>query len=288
MKVSIKPTRGTGYKVLRNYKIKMISGKTILMIGAFVLTWILGMIPMIFLIFAVTSMANVVFGLSGYAYVLCFLTGFGIWIIGFPVACIHSYWKKKYIVVPGTIHPLIEALKDDTEYVRKCAAEALERIINSNKPYQESYPHLICGKCFLKTKKNKIKPLRFKAFVFVACRSCGTSIHLLQNIRKVVGIVGGDIEDYYTEKDCIYINLWSESQKKARNADIDILEIREAQGISYEYAINAVLVTLKNDVSRPKEYVKNIPVVIYGNPPVPKGARLMIAHEFGEIRNEEC
>ena len=44
------------------------------------------------------------------------------------------------------------------------------------------------------------------------------------------------------------MSLWNEQEKKACNADIDILEIRESDGVSYDYAINAVLNVLKNDV----------------------------------------
>ncbi|MCP4346597.1 MAG: hypothetical protein GY795_13860, partial [Desulfobacterales bacterium] len=68
------------------------------------------------------------------------------------------------------------------------------------------------------------------------------------------------------------------------NADIDVLEIREGKDISYDYAINAVLVTLKNDVSRPKEYVKNIPVVIHENLRVPEGVISILNYEFGGIK----
>ncbi len=99
---------------------------------------------------------------------------------------------------------------------------------------------------------------------------------------QVIGLIGDDIEDFHTDEDKIYyISLWSEPQKKATNADIDVPQIREARDISYEYAINAVLTTLKNDVSRPKEYVKNIPVIIYKKASVPE--EVMLEHEFGEI-----
>lgn len=42
---------------------------------------------------------------------------------------------------------------------------------------------------------------------------------------QVIGLIGDDIEDFHTDEDKIYISLWSEPQKKARNADIDVLEI---------------------------------------------------------------
>ncbi len=97
-------------------------------------------------------------------------------------------------------------------------------------------------------------------------------------------MIGSNIEDYSVTGDNVYISLWSEQQKKARNADIDVLEIENSEEISYDYAINAVLVTLKNDVSRPTEYIKGIPLVIHGELPVPAGAMKMLEHEFGEIQ----
>ncbi|MDM8523118.1 hypothetical protein QUF80_07080 [Desulfococcaceae bacterium HSG8] len=101
-----------------------------------------------------------------------------------------------------------------------------------------------------------------------------------------MGLIGsGGI--FELQRDRIYINLWSESDKKAGNADIDILEIRDTAGINYDYAINAVLVSLKNDAPRPSGYVRQIPVVIYGNPPIPEGAMRILDHEFGEIRHGE-
>ncbi len=170
--------------------------------------------------------------------------------------------------------------EDKDEYVRKCAAEALDNLINSNKPYRELHPHLVCRKCLFKTQINEIEAGRFKKYVYAACRGCGTWSHLIQNVRKSVGIVGGDTEDYYTDEDSIYINLWSEQQKKARNADIDVLEIREGKNINYDYAINAVLITL-SEMMCPDQ--KNIPVIIHKKASVPEGVMVILSHEFGEI-----
>ena len=81
----------------------------------------------------------------------------------------------------------------------------------------------------------------------------------------------------------MYVNLWNEAEKKAKNADIDVLEIRESDGISYDWAVNAVLNELKNDISRPRGYVKGIPVIIRGNPFLSENSK-MILKEFGGIR----
>ncbi|MCP4351746.1 MAG: HEAT repeat domain-containing protein [Desulfobacterales bacterium] len=169
---------------------------------------------------------------------------------------------------------------------RHSAYTAINKIILSNKPLYESYPHLLCRKCLLRAKIFEFKAGMFERYELVACRGCEGS-NLIKNSRKVVGLIGGSVEDFYINGNRVYVNLWSEQQKKARNADIDILEIRESEGTSYDYAINAVLVTLKNDASRPEKYVKSIPVVIHGNLPVPEGVISMLIHEFSGIKTEK-
>ncbi len=181
------------------------------------------------------------------------------------------------------IHPIVNALK---HMLLSKMFDYIKRIIFLNKRAQESHPHLLCGKCLLKTENKTVKSIIFDIGTFTACRNCNSCLHLIYNVRKAIGLIGGDIEDYRVNNDRVYISLWSETHKKSRNADIDVLEIRETQGISYEYAINSVLVTLKNDVSRPKEYIKSIPVIIYGNPAVPEGSMKVLAHEFKGIKNE--
>ena len=98
-------------------------------------------------------------------------------------------------------------------------------------------------------------------------------------------MIGGDVSDYRQDGEKVYVNLWFESDKKTRNADIDVLEIHESNGINYDYAVNAVLNVLKNDVSRPRKYVKGIPVIIRGNPPLSENSRMILEHEFGGIRH---
>ncbi len=166
------------------------------------------------------------------------------------------------------------------------ANNAINTIISLNKLLWKNHPYLFCRKCVLRTKRIQKTVGLLETYEFIACRNCETCLYLIKNIRQVIGLIGSNIEDFYQNGDKIYISLWSEQEKKARNADIDVLEIRDTKGINYDYAINAVLVTLKNDASRPREYVKNIHVVIRGNPPIPEGAKVILNHEFGGIRNE--
>ncbi|MCP4106302.1 MAG: hypothetical protein GY749_12305 [Desulfobacteraceae bacterium] len=165
---------------------------------------------------------------------------------------------------------------------------AVDKIISANSLLWKSYPRLLCSKCFSGTEKKKIKTgLAVTAHTIIACRHCGGTGYLIKNISQVIGLIGSDIEKFCVKDDNAFVSLWSEQQKKARNADIHILEIRNSEGISYDYAINSVLVTLKNDVSRPPGYVKRIPVKIHGNPPIPEGAMLILEHEFREIIKKE-
>ena len=119
---------------------------------------------------------------------------------------------------------------------------------------------------------------------YFVCKTCGESDKRLTNINKIVGLIGGDIQDFRQDGELLYINLWNEAEKKATNADIDLLEIQESNGISYDYAVNAVLNVLKNDVSRPRDYVKGIPVIIKGNPSLSENSQMILQHEFGGIR----
>ncbi|MCP4352763.1 MAG: hypothetical protein GY795_45500 [Desulfobacterales bacterium] len=147
--------------------------------------------------------------------------------------------------------------------------------------YISDYPCLFC-------ERHLLKPVKIKKALFysdVRCRAKGCSHEFATGVKQVTGLIGADT-DYSRKQDRVYINLWSEEQKTARNADIDILEIRDARGISYDYALNATLVTLKNDASRPKRYVKKIPVVIHGNPCISEGTKVMLEHEFKEMKSK--
>ncbi|MCP4343960.1 MAG: hypothetical protein GY795_00355 [Desulfobacterales bacterium] len=186
---------------------------------------------------------------------------------------------------PLAIQPLTDVLKDDT-IVSSKADRAISAIVSSNKPLLNVSHHILCSNCFSKMEVTKIKAGALKEYTVRSCRHCSSWIHSIKNVSRVTGLIGGDIENYQVTNGNVYVNLWSETQKKARNADIDVLEIRDADNISYDYAVNAVLITLKNDASRSGEYVRQVPVVIHGNPRIPEGAMTILKHEFGVITNK--
>jgi len=184
------------------------------------------------------------------------------------------------------IEPLCSIMwdKNNGENMRSEASKAIVNIIDSNQYYFENYPYLFCTECLLRSKKEIAKIGVLKSYSYVACRNCGSSLYLMKNIKQVVGLIGVDINTYKQDGEKVYVNLWFEAEKKARNADIDILEIHESNGVSYDYAVNAVLNVLKNDVSRPIKYVKRIPVIISGNPPLSENSMKILENEFGSVK----
>ena len=129
-------------------------------------------------------------------------------------------------------------------------------------------------------------PAKHKDFKsYFVCRCCGKSDS--KEGKKIIGLIGGNVKSYQTNGKDIYVNLWSDREKKARNADIDMLEIRASkENFDYDWAVNAVWIELTNDTSRKANanYVKNIPVIIQENLKLNDHTMNMLKNGFGEIK----
>jgi len=200
-----------------------------------------------------------------------------------------KYWVRKAaaealgkIGDTRAVEPFIAALRDEDSSVRKAAAEALERIPKLQQLI-ESYPNIICSTHYLRTEKKKIMIGIFKSITYVSCRHCNSFLTLIKDIKQIIGLISGDIEDSRVDGDKFYVNLWNEQEKEARNADIDILEVRNSSNISYDWAINDVVRKLQ-DPSRPHDYLKKIPVVLRDSPPIPNDAMKTLKKEFREVK----
>lgn len=191
-----------------------------------------------------------------------------------------ALWALGEIGDAKAISPIVN-MQDNQ--VRDSIQSAVEKLLEHNQPFTESFPDIFCTACFLRGMQEKIKSGAYRDHQYVFCRFCESSLHLINNVKYVIGLICGDSEEYKQDSDAVYVRLWFEDAKKARNADIDILEIRESDSISYDWAVNAVLNMLKNDVSRPRYYVKGIPVIIRGNPPLSENSIMILTHEFGGI-----
>ena len=189
--------------------------------------------------------------------------------------------------VPEFIKALEEAKNE--KYYREYLKELLKKILSFHKPFLDYYPYLLCTNCMLKAEKRKVKLGLFKRHSYVVCRGCGTARALKRGIKKVIGLIGGNVDDYKIEGDTAYVNLWFEKEKRARNADIDMLLIAESEDIKdeneYDKAIDAVYNVLVNDRTRPRNYVRKIPVIIEGSPPLSIRAKRVLENEFGGIKS---
>ena len=186
--------------------------------------------------------------------------------------------------VPEFVKILVKAKDEEyCNYLKKL----IEKIFLSHKLFLDSYPYLFCKNYMLKAEKRKVRLGLFKRHSYVVCRGCGTAEALIIGIKKVVGIIGGNINNYSIDGDTAYVRLWFEKEKSARNADIDMLLITGSEDIKdeneYDKAINTVYDVLVNDRSRSRKYIKKIPVLIQGNLPLSIRAKRVLENEFGGV-----
>jgi len=184
-------------------------------------------------------------------------------------------------VIAGGIIGLIAGLIAGLIYCISYLASFSSYILSSIVLILMSQRKIICRNCLRYS-----EPLRSRYDKGIRyCERCGRPDYLLKSIKRVIGLIGGDIEDHKIDKDSLYINLWNEERRKARDVDIDILEIRDSPNITYDLAINTVLETLKKSTDRPVDYdVKQIAVLLRGNPPIPEETKRVLEHNFGRIK----
>jgi|GEM_PF-5330883 len=197
--------------------------------------------------------------------------------------------KINYDWLKENISKFIDGLKykeGEEDRVKGCAW-ALDRLkdekVNPIYRFKNSYPDLVCKNCFLKTELRGVEISNFNSYTYPVCRNCEDPLSLYPDIKKVIGVIGGDLNDFNVIGEKFYVNLWNNG--KARNADIDILEIINSPKIeNYDYVINSVYTTLYNDVSRDKDYFKKVTVIIKGNPPISEDVISMLKEKFKDVR----
>jgi len=128
---------------------------------------------------------------------------------------------------------------------------------------------------------------------YFVCRTCGKNRHeqaFQTSIKQIIGVIGGMTlpQETYQENGqrCLAVNLFSNPERQASNADIERLYIHSPLGetIDYDYAVNAVIIALSEDHNRPRP-LKKVPVTLYGNPPLSENTRRILAKEFGKVKN---
>ncbi len=124
--------------------------------------------------------------------------------------------------------------------------------------------------------------IRRSVFVgdFVFCPSCSGFSNLLAGVKKITGVIGGDMKTLKIDEDILFVPLWDEHVRKASGADIDLLSI-QANGIeNYHFAVNAVIIEL-TAAPLPR---KKIPIHIEENTRLPNDVIRML-EDFGNIQD---
>ena len=118
--------------------------------------------------------------------------------------------------------------------------DTLKKILHTHKHLRNQYPHLICVNC-----RTTTQLVTKNGWEYLRCRNCTDVNGLLGGVEFVVGMIGAE-QPWHQEGTTLFLDLWDDSGKKARFADIDELQIQGGSEINYDWAINAVLEVLRN------------------------------------------
>jgi HEAT repeat protein len=184
---------------------------------------------------------------------------------------------------PPMVERLFAACRDEIPIVYRAAIKVLDSLIPINQLFLAAYPRVMCRHCKVKSKVLKDRMSRSQ-YTFVVCRNCGSCSDLIAGVEEIIGVISDKGEKWHQDGSTVYLRLWSESDQQACNADIDRLVIEEGPIANYERAVNAVILALKNDISRPSTWCKQIPVEIHGNPPLSVAALRMLKDAFGKVQ----
>lgn len=128
-------------------------------------------------------------------------------------------------------------------------------------PFQQyelhmSFDELVCRDC--RTRAVKV-PNDYGTFV--QCRICGKSETLETGAKRLVGRIGAG-KDWEREGESLYVQLWNDERKEPQFADVDALAFGQLKGANADWAIAAVLETLRNHLPPTK-----LPIPLESEPP---------------------
>lgn len=159
--------------------------------------------------------------------------------------------------------------------VGDAAQKALEKMVERASPH---HADLYCPTCFRRPGLMAI-PLGVAGHneTIAFCPKCGDTRRFLTGVKKIVGLIGGNITVLSRDGDTLFVPLWIEKEKKSRYADIGAIEIREGGIGNYHLAINAVILDYSKVFSQAG---RRTPVRIVGNPPLRTAVMRMIEDNF--------
>jgi len=187
------------------------------------------------------------------------------------------------------VGPLTAVLWDPHAEVRRIANKALHLIVEKSKPVQRAlqaaYPHLACSRCGFRAERKRYVVGVFRRLPLIVCRHCQRYDKLYAGVKSITGEIGGDLEAFTLMElpPGARVPLWDEATKQSSNADIDLLVICAGGVVDYEWAIAAVVNTLKGDTSRPSDWCKKIPVTVDVNVKLKPGSVDLLRDAFKEV-----
>jgi hypothetical protein len=111
----------------------------------------------------------------------------------------------------------------------------IDEIVFSQLPLRRSFPDVYCQHCYARAEQH-----HYEEWDWVSCRQC-KEVHGLQpGVRQAVGQIGGDVA-WDLKGGTLHLNLWDDASRKARAADLDVLEIVGGKPIHYDWAVSAIV-----------------------------------------------
>lgn len=153
----------------------------------------------------------------------------------------------------------------------------------SNRETIKVHPRLFCSKCLRRAVKIRISKGTFKNVEYATCPVCNDTDNFFHGAERIIGVIGGDGDGIVQKDGTVYVRLWFDSEKKIRYADIDQMVIRAGCVRYYEQAVNALVLELTGDFSRPVSSTKQIPTNIEDNTQLSEGAMQMLRSDFDLI-----
>jgi hypothetical protein len=150
---------------------------------------------------------------------------------------------------PDKVHEAFDKLYEITNQI--------DEIVFSQLPIRRSYPDVFCMDCYARA-----EDMRYEDWQWVRCKRCKEVHGLKIGVEKVVGQIGGD-GDRALDNGLLYLNLWDEGNRKARYAELDVLEIVGGKPLNYDWAVSAVVDKMHN---QHHGQANRISVKLVGNP----------------------
>ena len=111
----------------------------------------------------------------------------------------------------------------------------IDEIVFSQLPLRRAFPDVYCQNCYARGEH-----IHYEEWDWVRCRQCREVHHLRPHVKVVIGQVGGDVE-WELKEGNLRVSLWDEATRKARAADLDVLEIVGGKEIHYDWAVSAIV-----------------------------------------------